>query len=103
MTNETKQFIKDLIDNESDYSFICIEKDGITFNKVVRVEPQLVVTCVREDDSFTLELWDDGVMKDTVERQGDYNFDDMYDFTCNLIHNYPYKDTFHDEYEGVPV
>jgi hypothetical protein len=103
MTDETKQFIKDLIDNESDYSFICIEKDGVLFNREMRVEPQLMVSTVRTEDSFTMELWDNGVMIDSDGGEGCFTLEDLHDFTLNLIHPYPYKDTFHDEYEGVPV
>lgn len=103
MTDETKQFIKDLIDNESDYSFICIEKDGIMFNLMVRVEPQLVVSTVRTEDSFTMELWDDGLMIDSDSGEGCFTLEDLHDFTCNLIHSYPQQDLCQDEYEGVPV
>lgn len=104
MTDETKQFIKDLIDNESDYSFICIEKDIITFNLMVRVEPQLVVTCVRTEGSFTLELWDNGLMIDSDGGKGCFTLEDLSDCMCFIIHNnYSRQNLCQDEYEGVPV
>ena len=102
MTEETKQFIKDLIDNESDYSYLSIKKECISFNRTVRVEPQLVVTCIRTEDAFTMELWDDGVIVDSDGGEGCFTLEDLSDFSDYLTIGYPCN-VGHDEYEGVPV